>query len=48
MSPKISVCIPVRNGGGFLPLAVDSLLSQSFADMELIIVDNDSTDGTAE
>jgi glycosyltransferase involved in cell wall biosynthesis len=48
MSPRISVCIPVRNGGAFLPLAVDSVLSQSFDDMELIIVDNCSTDGTAE
>lgn len=48
MSPRVSVCIPVRNGGAFLPLAVDSVLSQSFDDMELIIVDNCSTDGTAE
>jgi len=47
MAPKISVCIPVRNGGEFLPLAVESVLSQSFDDMELIIVDNCSTDGTA-
>jgi glycosyltransferase involved in cell wall biosynthesis len=48
MSPKVSVCIPVRNGGDFLPLAVDSVLRQSFDDYELIIVDNCSTDGTAK
>jgi glycosyltransferase involved in cell wall biosynthesis len=48
MSPRISVCIPVRNGGAFLPLAVDSVLSQRCDDMELIVVDNCSTDGTAQ
>jgi glycosyltransferase involved in cell wall biosynthesis len=49
MSPKVSVCIPVRNGGEFLPLAVDSVLQQqSFHDFELIIVDNCSTDGTVK
>src|ERR1700683_4404628 len=48
MSPKVSVCIPVRNGGNFFPLAVDSVLQQSFDDFELIIVDNCSTDGTAK
>jgi glycosyltransferase involved in cell wall biosynthesis len=46
MSPKVSVCIPVRNGGDFLPLAVDSVLRQSLDDYELVIVDNCSTDGT--
>jgi glycosyltransferase involved in cell wall biosynthesis len=48
MSPKVSVCIPVRNGGDFLPLAVDSVLKQSSDDFELIIVDNCSTDGTVK
>jgi glycosyltransferase involved in cell wall biosynthesis len=48
MSPKVSVCIPVRNGGDFLPLAADSVLKQSFDDFELIIVDNCSTDGTVK
>ena len=48
MPPKISVCIPVRNGGAFLPLAVESALGQSRDDIELIIVDNCSTDGSAQ
>ncbi len=47
-APKISVCIPVKNGGAFLPLAVESVLSQARDDTELIIVDNCSTDGTAQ
>jgi glycosyltransferase involved in cell wall biosynthesis len=48
MPPKISVCIPVKNGGAFLPLAVESALAQSRDDFELVIVDNCSTDGTAQ
>jgi glycosyltransferase involved in cell wall biosynthesis len=48
MSPKISVCIPVKNGGAFLPLAVESVLEQSREDVELIVVDNCSTDGTTK
>ncbi len=48
MSPKVSVCIPVRNGGNFFPRAVEFVLQQSFDDFEMIIVDNCSTDGTAK
>src|SRR5579872_5712096 len=48
VAPKISVCIPVKNGGAFLPLAVESVLGQSFEDVELIIVDNCSSDGSAQ
>ena len=48
MRPKVSVCIPVKNGGAFLPLAVESVLGQSCDDAELIIVDNCSTDGSTQ
>jgi glycosyltransferase involved in cell wall biosynthesis len=46
--PRLSIGLPVFNGERFLRDSLDSLLAQSFADFELIISDNASTDGTAE
>jgi glycosyltransferase involved in cell wall biosynthesis len=44
--PMVSIGMPVYNGEETLRCALDSLLGQSFADFELIISDNASTDGT--
>ncbi|MDH3903231.1 MAG: glycosyltransferase [Xanthomonadales bacterium] len=44
MSPLVSVVLPVRNGGRFLEKAVDSILSQTFHDLELLLIDDHSTD----
>lgn len=46
--PKISVCIPTYNYGRFISQAIDSVLSQSFSDFELLVADNASTDSTEE
>jgi glycosyltransferase involved in cell wall biosynthesis len=43
-NPRVSICLPVFNGESFLPAAIESVLSQSFSDFELIIVDDCSTD----
>jgi glycosyltransferase involved in cell wall biosynthesis len=47
-APRVSVVIPVRNGMPYLPQAVDSALADLPADGELVIRDNQSTDGTRE
>jgi GT2 family glycosyltransferase len=46
--PVISVIIPNWNGKRFLVECIDSLRAQSFHDFEVILVDNGSTDGSAE
>jgi glycosyltransferase involved in cell wall biosynthesis len=45
---QISVALPVYNGANFLREALESILSQDFADFELVISDNCSTDETPQ
>jgi glycosyltransferase involved in cell wall biosynthesis len=46
--PRVSIGMPVYNGERFLRDALDSILSQTFENFEVIISDNASTDGTQE
>jgi glycosyltransferase involved in cell wall biosynthesis len=46
--PTFSIGMPVRNGAKYIREALDSLLAQNYADFELIISDNASTDSTEE
>lgn len=46
--PRVSIGLPVFNGENFLERAMDSILAQTFEDMEVILCDNASTDRTQE
>jgi len=47
-TPRVSIGLPVYNGEKYLAGALDALLAQTFADFELIISDNCSTDRTEQ
>ena len=44
--PRVSVILSVHNGGAWVAQAVESVLGQTFADFEFIVVDDGSTDST--
>ena len=45
---KFSIILPVRNGGQYIKECIASILSQTCKDFNLIVLENFSTDGTAE
>ncbi|MCU0921110.1 MAG: glycosyltransferase family 2 protein [Burkholderiaceae bacterium] len=45
-APTVTVVVPAYNAAAFVRRAVDSVLSQTWADRELLVVDDGSTDGT--
>jgi glycosyltransferase involved in cell wall biosynthesis len=47
-TPRLSIGLPVYNGGRYLAKSLDALLGQSYGDFELIISDNASTDDTSD
>jgi glycosyltransferase involved in cell wall biosynthesis len=47
-TPRLSVGMPVYNGERFIAQAIESILSQTFRDLELVICDNASTDSTEQ
>ncbi len=46
--PRVSVVVPARNEEADLPGCLDGLLGQTYPDLEILVVDGGSTDGTRE
>lgn len=48
MAVTVSICVPTYNGTGYLKPCLDSALAQTFADFELVVVDDGSSDATRD
>lgn len=48
MAKKVAVCIPAYNAEKTIPAALESVLSQSYGDLSVLVYDDGSVDGTAE
>jgi hypothetical protein len=46
--PKVSICVPTYQHGAFIAEALESAMMQSFADIEIVVSDNRSTDNTRD
>jgi glycosyltransferase involved in cell wall biosynthesis len=48
IDPRVSVIVPVHNGAAYLAEALQSVAAQTLRALEVIVVDDGSTDGTSE
>ncbi len=46
--PSLSVIVPARNESSSLPLTLPSWLNQDYPGLEIILIDDESSDGTSE
>lgn len=46
--PLVSVVIATYNMGQYLPLAIDSVLNQTWSNLEVVVIDDGSQDDTRE
>ncbi len=48
MTPRVSIIIPMYNAAKFIETCVDSILLQTLEDLEIILIDDKSSDGTLD
>ena len=48
MKPLVSICIPAYNNAAFIRATVESALAQTYENLEVLVIDDCSSDNTAE
>ena len=48
MAPKVSVIVPIYNVKQYLANSLDSIAEQKFDELEVLLIDDGSSDGSAE
>ena len=48
LTPRVTVIVPVKNEAKRIRACLDSLTSQTYDDYEIVVVDDESTDGTVD
>ncbi len=48
MNPKISIIVPIYNTAKYLPTCLDSILNQTYQNLEIILIDDGSTDNSSQ
>src|SRR4051794_3824327 len=43
-APRVTICMPVYNGGSYFKLALQSALAQDYGNLEIVVVNDGSTD----
>ena len=46
MNPKISVIVPVYNSEKYIKRCIESIISQTYRQLEILLIDDGSTDGS--
>ena len=46
--PKITIIVPIYNVAKYLPTCIDSIINQTYTNLEILLIDDGSTDDSSK